>query len=150
MKANTDKNTQKEIIRAAVAARESNCNRLIGERIVAARHCAGLSQQALGDKLGLSFQQIQKYETAANRVSISRLISIADACGVRLQYFLKDLHRDQSAQSAAPRPISGKAMSLAVKYDGIGSSRVQSKIASLITTLHEHEFDVAPAAQEVE
>lgn len=51
---------------------------LIGERIRSRRLLAGVSQDKLGKALGLSFQQIQKYEKGANRVSAGRLLKIAE------------------------------------------------------------------------
>lgn len=52
----------------------------VGERIRAARLAAGLSQTGLADALGLSFQQVQKYEKGTNRVAPGRLVVIAQAC----------------------------------------------------------------------
>jgi transcriptional regulator with XRE-family HTH domain len=51
----------------------------VGMRIRSRRKILGVSQQALGDKLGVSFQQVQKYERGANRVSCSALVAIAEA-----------------------------------------------------------------------
>jgi transcriptional regulator with XRE-family HTH domain len=53
----------------------------VGARIRLQRHAIGLSQQALAARLGLSFQQIQKYERGANRVSASMLVKTAQALG---------------------------------------------------------------------
>lgn len=49
----------------------------VGKRIRARRKLLGISQEALADALGLTFQQVQKYERAANRVSASKLYDIA-------------------------------------------------------------------------
>lgn len=57
-------------------------DRAIGERIRAGRHAMGLSQRDLGAELGLSFQQIQKYEHGVNRVSASMLIRISNVLAV--------------------------------------------------------------------
>ncbi len=58
-------------------------NEEIGALIRAARHKAGLKQDELGDKLGLSFQQVQRYETGKAGVSAQRLVQIADALGCK-------------------------------------------------------------------
>ena len=55
---------------------------LVGQRIAARRAAMGLSQTALSQRLGVSPQQVQKYESGANRVSASRLNDIAIALGV--------------------------------------------------------------------
>lgn len=62
----------------------------IGAAIRSAREGAGLSQQALAGKLGITFQQIQKYEKGANRVAASRLYDIARALKSPIRAFLPD------------------------------------------------------------
>ena len=66
-------------------------DKVIGSRIRAARVMRNLSQTDLGDKVGVSFQQIQKYENAANRVSGSRLLMIAKELDVPITYFYENL-----------------------------------------------------------
>lgn len=62
----------------------------VGERIASRRLAMGLSQSALGDRLGISFQQIQKYESGTNRVSASRLFAIAAVLGMAIGDFFPD------------------------------------------------------------
>lgn len=64
---------------------------LVGGRVRAARIAAGLSQGALGDRIGLTFQQVQKYENGSNRISASKLVEIADTLGVSAAGFLEGL-----------------------------------------------------------
>lgn len=66
-------------------------DRYVGQRIRELRVMKQMTQAWLGDLLGISFQQLQKYETAANRVSASRLCDIADALDVPAAYFFEDL-----------------------------------------------------------
>ena len=54
------------------------------------RKMMGLSQEKLGDKLGITFQQIQKYEKGTNRVGASRLQAMASALEVPISYFFPD------------------------------------------------------------
>lgn len=63
----------------------------VGERVRRARIARGLSQVALAERLDVSFQQIQKYENGANRISASRLVEIADVLQVPATDFLKGL-----------------------------------------------------------
>jgi transcriptional regulator with XRE-family HTH domain len=56
----------------------------IGARMRERRNAAGLTQAALGEKLGVTFQQIQKYESGVNRVSAARLFEICDVLDVSL------------------------------------------------------------------
>ncbi|WP_112308973.1 helix-turn-helix domain-containing protein [Pseudogemmobacter bohemicus] len=63
----------------------------VGKRIRHRRWMVGMTQQQLADKVGIKFQQIQKYETGMNRVSASRLWDIADALGVQIAFFFEGL-----------------------------------------------------------
>ena len=54
----------------------------IGSRVRMRRISVGMSQEKLGDMLGLTFQQVQKYEKGTNRISVSRLVDIAKILGV--------------------------------------------------------------------
>ena len=63
----------------------------VGKRIRHRRWMIGMTQQQLADKVGIKFQQIQKYETGMNRVSASRLWDIADAMGVTIAFFFEGL-----------------------------------------------------------
>jgi transcriptional regulator with XRE-family HTH domain len=59
----------------------------IGAQVRVARQLAGLTQETLAEHLGVTFQQVQKYERGANRVSASRLLSIASLTGQPLAFF---------------------------------------------------------------
>lgn len=61
----------------------------VGKRIRHRRWMVGMTQQQLADKVGIKFQQIQKYETGMNRVSASRLWDIAQALDVSISFFFE-------------------------------------------------------------
>lgn len=63
----------------------------VGKRIRRRRRLLGLTQQQLAESVGIRFQQIQKYESGANRVSASRLYEIAEALDAPVQYFYEGL-----------------------------------------------------------
>ena len=63
-----------------------------------------MTQQQLADKVGIKFQQIQKYETGMNRVSASRLWDVADALGVSISFFFEGLADDFSNAASALQP----------------------------------------------
>ncbi len=63
----------------------------VGARFRLRRTLLGMSQERLGDALGLTFQQVQKYERGANRVGASRLFELAKALSVPVSYFFDDL-----------------------------------------------------------
>ena len=59
----------------------------VGQRLRIRRNMLGITQGDLGDKIGLTFQQIQKYERGANRISASRLFEISRALDVPITFF---------------------------------------------------------------
>lgn len=63
----------------------------VGSRTRLRRTLLGLSQERLGEMIGLTFQQIQKYERGANRVSCSRLFDLSRALDVPISYFFDDM-----------------------------------------------------------
>src|SRR6476646_12124434 len=70
----------------------------VGSRIRMRRNMLGMSQEKLGENLGITFQQIQKYEKGTNRVGASRLQAIASILGVPVAFFFEDA----PGQEAAP------------------------------------------------
>lgn len=69
-------------------------DRHIGLRLKMRRILCGLSQDDLAQKLGITFQQIQKYEKAMNRISASRLYEIAKILDINLEYFYEGYDED--------------------------------------------------------
>ena len=63
----------------------------VGQRVRQRRWMVGMTQQQLGNKVGIKFQQIQKYETGTNRISASRLWDIAAALDVQVSFFFEGL-----------------------------------------------------------
>jgi len=63
----------------------------VGNRMRMRRQIIGMSQEKLGELLGITFQQVQKYEKGSNRISASRLYSAAKTLGVPVQFFFEDL-----------------------------------------------------------
>jgi transcriptional regulator with XRE-family HTH domain len=74
----------------------------VGSRIRMRRTLLGMSQERLGDALGLTFQQVQKYERGVNRVGASRLFDISRVLDVPISYFFDDMPEGMSET-----PISG-------------------------------------------
>lgn len=74
----------------------------VGKRIRQRRWMVGVTQQQLADKVGIKFQQIQKYETGMNRVSASRLWDIAQVLGVEIAYFFEGLGQAEDREENAP------------------------------------------------
>ena len=73
----------------------------VGKRIRQRRWLIGMTQQKLADMVGIKFQQIQKYETGANRVSASRLWDIGEAMGVPVAFFFDGLEGGAGGSAGA-------------------------------------------------
>jgi len=73
----------------------------VGKRIRMRRLFLGMNQETLANALGLTFQQVQKYEGGANRVSASRLSAMAEILGVPISFFFGDLAVDDEKQTPA-------------------------------------------------
>lgn len=77
----------------------------VGKRIRHRRWMVGMTQQQLAERVGIKFQQIQKYETGMNRVSASRLWDVADALGVSIAFFFEGLDDAREATARAEGDI---------------------------------------------
>jgi transcriptional regulator with XRE-family HTH domain len=93
--------------RTSVADRESRASPIdvhVGTRIRQRRTLLGMSQERLGEALGLTFQQVQKYERGANRVGASRLFDISRTLGVPVSFFYEEMPDSVSGITPAARP----------------------------------------------
>lgn len=109
----------------------------VGNRVRELRIRKGLSQQALGEKVGVSFQQIQKYERGTNRMGSSRLVQIADVLEVPVSTFFEGLGKADAGVSPAQEggPLNVKASKVARDWQRIGDDRLQSKVAEMMRAL---------------
>ena len=72
---------------------------LVGNRVFLRRTELSISQERLAEALGVSFQQVQKYERGANRISASRLFDLARVLGVDMNYFFSEMPEDVAGSS---------------------------------------------------
>jgi transcriptional regulator with XRE-family HTH domain len=108
----------------------------VGERIRLRRTEFGLTQEQLAEALGVSYQQIQKYETGANRVSAGRMLEIARKLGVDVGYFFEGLGDDD--EPGLPLEHGGRqraAIELVRKFGQIKDPEVRAAIAGLVKTI---------------
>ncbi len=78
----------------------------VGARWRARRTLVGLSQTALGDAMGITFQQVQKYESGSNRISASRLYDVSKLLDIDIGYFFDEM--DRTIESESPAQLSQK------------------------------------------
>jgi transcriptional regulator with XRE-family HTH domain len=115
-------------------------DRLVGQRVRLARIAKGLSQTGLGHAVGVTFQQIQKYEKGANRISASRLSDLAAILGVNIGYFFEDGdgHTDLGKtghSNALVANLSRADFAILRSLSGIKDARIKRKLADLIGCL---------------
>lgn len=79
--------------RAATKRQADPVDRHVGHRIRLRRHELGMTQQQLAESVGITFQQLQKYERATNRISAGRLYSLSFALGVPVSWFFEGAER---------------------------------------------------------
>lgn len=73
----------------------------VGARVRMRRMLIGMSQEKLGESLGLTFQQVQKYEKGTNRIGASRLYQIGSVLGVPIEFFFSGLERAEDEGGVA-------------------------------------------------
>ncbi|PSH57368.1 MULTISPECIES: helix-turn-helix domain-containing protein [Phyllobacterium] len=121
----------------------------VGARIRLRRNMIGMSQEKLGESLGITFQQIQKYEKGMNRVGASRLQAIGNILNVPVTFFFDDM----PGQSDKPKGFdeesettyvvgflnSSEGIQLARAFAKITDAKVRRKILDLVRTLGDEE-----------
>jgi transcriptional regulator with XRE-family HTH domain len=82
----------------------TDIDEFVGRKLRRRRRILGLTQKELGARIGVRFQQIQKYECGANRITSSRLFELARALDVAIGYFFEGLAATQPAVAANDPP----------------------------------------------
>lgn len=101
----------------------------VGRRVREARSAKGLSQEKLGNLLGISFQQVQKYEKGTNRIGASRLWGLSNALEVPVAYFFDGLEYETEVQEDfLPR----RTIHMAHEIDNIQDEALRNQILNLI------------------
>lgn len=128
----------------------------VGGRIRMRRKVLGVSQERLAEALGLTFQQVQKYERGSNRVSASKLYEIARFLGSPVSYFFEGL-ADPASPDAGPVDgpealmheflMTSEGLELAAAFPKIPRGRIRRRLLDLVRSLAgEGEEENAEAA----
>jgi transcriptional regulator with XRE-family HTH domain len=112
-------------------------DRHVGDRIRMRRKIQGMSQEKLGQALGLSFQQVQKYENGTNRIGASRLQHIASIQHVPISFFFEDAPGQSYVLDESRDYISGllatsEGLALAKAYMHIQNGKLRRSIVALV------------------
>ena len=122
-------------------------DRAVGQRVRVRRLLLGMSQEALGERLGLTFQQVQKYEKGVNRVSASRLFDLGQVLEVPITFFFQEF-ASNSKFNDAPKEEGAldvsqtlhllrtdKAVQLMRAFDRIKDESMRTAIVSHVRAL---------------
>ena len=119
-------------------------DRHVGLRIRMRRKELGVSQERLAESIGLTFQQVQKYERAANRVSASKLWEMSRALNTSISYFYEGLSdTPEPPGSNLPREtvqdflMTPEGLELASSFPKIPHGRLRRKILDLVRVMSE-------------
>jgi transcriptional regulator with XRE-family HTH domain len=109
----------------------------VGKRIRMRRLFLGMNQETLANALGLTFQQVQKYEGGANRVSASRLSAMAGILGVPISFFFGDLQLDDNSgtpeeRQSRERMERPETIELIRLYYAIPDQRVRQQFLEMV------------------
>jgi transcriptional regulator with XRE-family HTH domain len=112
----------------------------VGERLKVRRVSLGMSQEHLGEAVGVTFQQIQKYERGLNRIGSSRLYEFSQLLSVPVSYFFDKV--GNVAEGVLPRDILAQSgqrnkevLTLVRSYDKIQDVALRKKLLALVKTL---------------
>jgi transcriptional regulator with XRE-family HTH domain len=123
----------------------------VGNRVRLRRMLVGMSQEKLGEMLGLTFQQVQKYEKGVNRIGAGRLYQVANILGVPVSYFYEDvadkrnehLHANEHASPPVMEFLSsGEGLQLALAFMRIREAKVRKRVIDLVKTLANGEGEL--------
>ena len=107
---------------------------LLGQRIRRRRQETRWTQASLAEEIGISFQQLQKYERGTNRVSVARLIEIADVLEAPLSYFLNNLDSDK-LDSYEERKAAAFDYHLLAKLSALPDMKAKRLVLELVRAL---------------
>ena len=122
----------------------ADIDRHVGDRIRRRRVMLGLTQEQLGEALGISYQQIQKYETGANRVSAGRLFMISQILEVGIATLFDGLGEDVDRDV---NNTSRHVIELVRAFSKISDEKIRGSVMSLVRTLSDKEVDVITDTQ---
>jgi transcriptional regulator with XRE-family HTH domain len=116
----------------------------VGNRVRIRRMLIGMSQERLGDLLGLTFQQVQKYEKGVNRIGAGRLFEMSRILNVPVDFFYEGVNGVQPGTAEEGAPVmefvsSGEGMQLSLAFMKIKDTKVRKRVLDLVKSLADEE-----------
>lgn len=117
----------------------------VGNRVRLRRMLIGMSQERLGELLGLTFQQVQKYEKGVNRIGAGRLFEVSRILGVPIDYFYEGVSNQLAggfAEGEASPPVmefvsSGEGLQLSLAFMKIRDPKLRKRVLDLVKQMAE-------------
>jgi len=119
----------------------------VGNRVRIRRMLIGMSQERLGDLLGLTFQQVQKYEKGVNRIGAGRLFEVSRILNVPIDFFYEGVNTQPGAGEPEGAPpvmefvSSGEGLQLSLAFMKIKDPKVRKRVLDLVKSLAEEESE---------
>jgi transcriptional regulator with XRE-family HTH domain len=117
----------------------------VGNRVRLRRMLIGMSQERLGELLGLTFQQVQKYEKGVNRIGAGRLFEVSRILGVPIDYFYEGVSGSAGhgfSENEASPPVmefvsSGEGLQLSLAFMKIKEPKLRKRVLDLVKQMAE-------------
>jgi transcriptional regulator with XRE-family HTH domain len=119
----------------------------VGNRVRLRRMLVGMSQERLGELLGLTFQQVQKYEKGVNRIGAGRLFEVSRILGVTIEYFYEGVNSQLTGnagftEGASSPPVmefvsSGEGLQLSLAFMKIKDPKLRKRVLELVKQMAE-------------
>ncbi len=130
---------------APVTKKANPIDAQVGSRVRIRRMLIGMSQERLGELLGLTFQQVQKYEKGVNRIGAGRLFEVSRILGVPIDFFYEGVSTQGEggfSESEAAPPVmefvsSGEGLQLSLAFMKIKDPKVRKRVLDLVKILAE-------------
>ena len=126
----------------AVTKKANPIDAQVGNRVRIRRMLIGMSQEKLGDLLGLTFQQVQKYEKGINRIGAGRLFEIARILDVPIDFFYEGVSTSAQGFAEESAPVlefvsSNEGLQLSLAFMKIKDPKVRKRVLDLVKSLAE-------------
>lgn len=117
----------------------------VGNRVRLRRMLIGMSQERLGELLGLTFQQVQKYEKGVNRIGAGRLFEVSRILGVGIDYFYEGVNSQLAggfSENGTSPPVmefvsSGEGLQLSLAFMKIKDPKLRKRVLDLVKQMSE-------------
>jgi transcriptional regulator with XRE-family HTH domain len=129
-----------DVLKKSASRETSEVDRFVGERIRLYRSMVGMSQQKLAENLGVTFQQLQKYERGENRIGAGRLLTVATVLGIPITFLLDEegfsqRHGSEHSMAVGALDTARDAYAIGRAFSQITDPEIRRTITTLVQSL---------------